>query len=366
MKNKLAQLVILAIAAFSIIAGDAFAGITPTVTLEAFANADAPVSETGGTMTTSTVGISVANAPSKTAVYFGAKLNTGENGTIAITSIEYTFYVNSAVGLDGLNQPIQNKPFNFYNPPGDSTLPDIRGFNSSNDVTKSSGSIANSNIASTSKMLIEQQVFALNGTARRPYMTATGHSYRIEYRIRGSFNSIPFDLTDSAQIVVLSEAPTPILVTVLKPNEVTLEWGNVVGETGFRIESSVDGGTTWQTVVSLTPDVLSQVITGLSSQTNYVFRVIAVNAGGDSAPSPELMLPKTISGATENGFVNFTVTGHGTIQYSPDLVNWFNTPPSGAIVTGAAPNRTVSLPWNPPQVGFIRVADPRNPVLVNN
>ncbi len=368
MKIKFAQLATLVVALFSIFTGaDAFAGISSPVTLEAFVHKNTAVSETGGTMTTSTIGITTAEAGSINAPNFGCRLRAGSNGTLSLTSVKYTLGINGAVGNDGAGNPILDRQLGAFNAPGNASRPDMRCFNLSGLVTSTNGvATAGSSTAGTERLLLEDHSIAIDGTTRRPFMVNPGDSYSVEYHISGTFNSVPFDLTAVAQIVVLSEAPTPISVSDLQDTQITLNWGNVAGETGFRVESSTDNGSTWQQVSVVPANTLVQIITGLQVQTDYWFRVLALNAGGDSSPSPTLALPKTIPIDVSGGFANFTVRGHGHIQYSSDLVNWSYSAPSGATVTGSAPMRIVSLPWNPPERGFIRVTDIQVPELVQN
>ena len=55
--------------------------------------------------------------------------------------------------------------------------------------------------------------------------------------------------------------------------------------TGYRIERSDDGGTGWATVGTAGQDVTSFTDAGLVPGTGYAYRVIAINAGGESVPS---------------------------------------------------------------------------------
>jgi hypothetical protein len=76
-------------------------------------------------------------------------------------------------------------------------------------------------------------------------------------------------------VSALSEAPTQAVVS----------WGNVVGESGYRVEVSADGGSTWSTAAETGVDQLSALISGLTPDTEYLFRVLGVYAYGLSKPS---------------------------------------------------------------------------------
>tara|TARA_B100000953_G_scaffold146589_1_gene121376 strand:- start:1874 stop:3385 length:1512 start_codon:yes stop_codon:yes gene_type:complete len=59
-----------------------------------------------------------------------------------------------------------------------------------------------------------------------------------------------------------------------------------VAVTGYRIEQSTDGGTTWTTVVADTESTsTAYTVTGLTNGSTYDFRVSAVNAAGTGAAS---------------------------------------------------------------------------------
>lgn len=64
-----------------------------------------------------------------------------------------------------------------------------------------------------------------------------------------------------------------------------LSWSDVAGETGYMIQRSIDGGTTWSQVATVGANVTTYQNTGLAANTTYAYRVVANNAGGDSADS---------------------------------------------------------------------------------
>jgi predicted phage tail protein len=61
-------------------------------------------------------------------------------------------------------------------------------------------------------------------------------------------------------------------------------WSNVAGETGYRLERSLEG-ITWTVVTTTGADVTAYSNSGLLPATTYHYRVVAFNSGGDSPSS---------------------------------------------------------------------------------
>jgi titin len=107
----------------------------------------------------------------------------------------------------------------------------------------------------------------------------TVYSYRV-FAVNAGGDS----LAGSSYATTVLVAPTGTLATGISVSEVDLTWNNSEGETGYRIERSIDERT-WTTVATVGADVTSYANTGLAGGTRYIYRVRALNAGGASAPS---------------------------------------------------------------------------------
>jgi hypothetical protein len=66
---------------------------------------------------------------------------------------------------------------------------------------------------------------------------------------------------------------------------IALTWTDVDDETGYRVERSLDGATAWTEIATTGQNVTTYVNATLSPGTTYYYRIVATNAGGDSAPS---------------------------------------------------------------------------------
>ncbi|MDB5322333.1 MAG: repeat-containing protein [Phycisphaerales bacterium] len=107
----------------------------------------------------------------------------------------------------------------------------------------------------------------------------TVYSYRV-FAVNAGGDS----LAGSTYATTVLVAPTGTVATGVSTGEIDLVWNNSEGETGYRIERSIDERT-WATVATVGADVTSYANTGLAGGTRYIYRVRALNAGGASAPS---------------------------------------------------------------------------------
>ncbi len=86
-------------------------------------------------------------------------------------------------------------------------------------------------------------------------------------------------------------APTNLAANAMSSSKIDLSWnaptnngGSVI--TGYKIERSIDNGSTWSTVVSNTGSIETTYSdTGLASNTTYTYRVSAINSVGTGTPS---------------------------------------------------------------------------------
>jgi hypothetical protein len=116
-----------------------------------------------------------------------------------------------------------------------------------------------------------------------PLSAATTYFYRV-IAVRDGVDSVPSAVASATTILDPPATPT-LTAQAQSSSEIALSWGDVATETGYRIERSDDGGTGWVTIATTGQDVTSFTDAGLIPGTGYAYRVIAINAGGESAPS---------------------------------------------------------------------------------
>src|SRR5574341_494854 len=80
--------------------------------------------------------------------------------------------------------------------------------------------------------------------------------------------------------------PTNLTATAASRTQIDLTWtDNATDETGYEVERSTDGGTTWSPLASLPANSQSHADPGLTCGTTYHYRVYATNADGNSGYS---------------------------------------------------------------------------------
>lgn len=85
--------------------------------------------------------------------------------------------------------------------------------------------------------------------------------------------------------VITGMAPRDVAALAQSSSSILVRWTRPQhGETGFRVERSLDGGATWGSINIVGPDVTSHLDSGLGAATNYTYRVVAFD-GFTSATS---------------------------------------------------------------------------------
>jgi hypothetical protein len=115
-------------------------------------------------------------------------------------------------------------------------------------------------------------------------------------------------------------APSSLSVSSVSSSQINLVWSdNSTNETAFQIEQSLTSGSGFTLVATTSPNITSYTVTGLTANTQYFYRIRAINTGGTSAYSPEvnafslpIMPPITPSNLSASSFsssqINLTWT----------------------------------------------------------
>ncbi|HYL67468.1 MAG TPA: fibronectin type III domain-containing protein [Nitrosopumilaceae archaeon] len=120
-------------------------------------------------------------------------------------------------------------------------------------------------------------------------------------------------------------APTGLKATDVSSSQINLSWtapsnngGSAI--TGYKIERSVNGGTTWSTIQSNTANTSTIYSdTGLAASTTYVYRVSAINAIGTSSHS------NTASATTSGGTTTQITISVNSVDMSGNPITGMST-----------------------------------------
>jgi hypothetical protein len=80
-------------------------------------------------------------------------------------------------------------------------------------------------------------------------------------------------------------ASTTVTASPATSSTVNLVWTDLAGESGYRVERSIDGTTGWTTSASPPANATTSIDTGLAANTTYYYRVIATTKAGDASVS---------------------------------------------------------------------------------
>jgi hypothetical protein len=131
------------------------------------------------------------------------------------------------------------------------------------------------------------------------------------------------------------------------PSSVSLEWADVTGESGYRVERSTDGADGWTMVASTRQDVTTRVDDGLAADTTYYYRVIATTNAGDASVSdvvsattlleppvsPTLSVVLVSSSEIDLGWTDVSDEAGYRVEVSLDGATWSPAGTQGADVT---------------------------------
>ncbi len=148
----------------------------------------------------------------------------------------------------------------------------------------------------------------------------TLYSYQI-VAVNGAGDSLPSN-TASSQPLQPPAAPTNLVANALTPSQINLSWTDVAGETGYKIERSLNAASGFAPLGTAGANATSYSDTTVSASTQYYYRIRATNAAGDSPYS------NTSGAATPTGPTVPTVPGNltATAASSSQInLSWIDT-----------------------------------------
>ena len=129
--------------------------------------------------------------------------------------------------------------------------------------------------------------------------------YRVSARDEAAANSAP---SETASAVNRPGAPTNVSVTEWTTTSLVINWKDVSGDAGYRVERSVDGGATFTPLATVPANYPSYTNSGLTAGTTYRYRVVTLSPAGDSAPSATALGGTRIAAVTGTAIDSVTPT----------------------------------------------------------
>lgn len=195
-------------------------------------------------------------------------------------------------------------------------------------------------------------VIATPGGSARSYTDTTvqpetTYNYRIKAVNSAGESGYSSVVSVTTPALPKPDAPTGLTARVLSASSVRISWRDVAIETGYRLERRTDNPNSWTPLTTLSADVTTYTETGLTTNLQYSYRVVAFNTKGDSLPSNEdSATPMAIGHLLDDNFdpqlhpANWSVINGGSVLnggagFPGSNVLWFGA--AGARNAATAP-----------------------------
>ncbi len=117
------------------------------------------------------------------------------------------------------------------------------------------------------------------------------------YRVRALNGADPGMPTTTKNAVTLSlPVPTGLAASGVSPSQLTLNWINATGYSGYKVERSPDNSA-WTQIATTAADVAAYTNTGLTAGTLYYYRVSIKNSQGSYSPPSSVLSVTTTPAA---------------------------------------------------------------------
>jgi len=227
----------------------------------------------------------------------------------------------------------------IYESPGLPTISNLAGWHTS--YAKSNFSMIAFGVG------LPTQSYVTSTTSDVSYIYATDDNLPNPYdTIPSYFGSLVAELDTGSVLPTAPSAPTGLTATTASSSQINLSWtapsnngGSAV--TGYKVDRSNNGGSTWSTVASNTGSIgTTYSSTGLTANATYTFRVSAINVVGTSSPS-NIASAKT-SATSTGSTVTITVK---TVGLSGNTITglWTTLISGGSTIKSGYTTKTYSV-----------------------
>jgi fibronectin type 3 domain-containing protein len=133
--------------------------------------------------------------------------------------------------------------------------------------------------------------------------------------------SVPSSIVN---ITTRAAAATNLKVFSVSPTQLMIEWKDSNGESNYKVQRSDDGSSGWTTIGTSARNSPFFVSSGLAANTRYFYRVITVDAGGDSATSAVISEFTRVNASPANFVVSGQTETSLTLSWDalPDMTRY--------------------------------------------
>ena len=149
---------------------------------------------------------------------------------------------------------------------------------------------------------------------------AIGPTTTYLYRVFANGTDINSDFSNTLSVTPVPAVPGEPAASPASSTQINLSWTDVTGETGYRIDRSLDGQTEWQSLVSLSANQVTYSNTALLPGNPYYYRVVATGLAADSAPSATASAATYLAGGPVQ-YTSFPSSSGLTLNGSAGVVN---------------------------------------------
>lgn len=149
----------------------------------------------------------------------------------------------------------------------------------------------------------------------KDYDVTTGTTYSYRVRAYNIIGNSAYSNVISLNPLSVPEAPSNLAATFITDTQINLSWtDNSDDEVGFKLQRSLDGISSWNTIYTAAPNETSYNHTGLTHSTTYYYRIFAYNDVGNSnfsnvmSATTDTVAPSNLLGAVSGLDVSLTWT----------------------------------------------------------
>jgi hypothetical protein len=136
------------------------------------------------------------------------------------------------------------------------------------------------------------------------------------YRVRGTNSGGDGAYSAVASATTVVAAPAGLGGSAVSTSQINLNWQDVTGEAGFKVERSANGTTGWTQIGTTSTGVLTYQDSGLTAGTTYYYRVRATGAPGDGAYSAVANVSTVVAPPGAPAGLSATAAGTSQINLS--------------------------------------------------